>query len=71
MRTAHRCVWFIVGLLAIGGLYYLTEPNTHVYDALPYLLVLVCPLVHLFRGSGALRSLGIKKRNGISIDSPH
>lgn len=34
-----------------AGLYYLvTEHPTHVSQAIPYLLLLACPLMHLFHG---------------------
>lgn len=46
-----------VGLLvatAVGGFYLLAEHTAHVFGALPYLLLLACPLMHSFmhRGHG-------------------
>ena len=48
----------LCSLLLIAGLYLLTEHTVHVYAALPFLLLLSCPLMHLFmhhghRGSAA------------------
>lgn len=42
---------YAVGVLVIGsvaGYFLLTEHLAHVMQALPYLLLLVCPLMHLF-----------------------
>lgn len=48
---------YSIGLLVIGavaGYFLLTEHLAHVAGALPFLLVLACPLMHLFmhRGHG-------------------
>ena len=37
-----------IGLLAIGAFMLLTEHTTHVFAWLPYMLLLACPLMHLF-----------------------
>ncbi|MBI5335957.1 MAG: DUF2933 domain-containing protein [Burkholderiales bacterium] len=37
---------------AIGVYYLLTEHLTHVTQAVPYLFLLACPLMHLFHGHG-------------------
>jgi hypothetical protein len=42
----------LVGVLAIAGLWLLTEHRVHVLDAVPYLLLLACPLLHLFMHRG-------------------
>lgn len=38
----------LVGFLAIAAFFLLTEHTAHVFGALPYLLVLLCPLLHRF-----------------------
>ena len=38
--------------LLVGGFYLLTEHTAHVLGALPYLLVLACPLMHMFMHHG-------------------
>ena len=46
---------YAVGLLVIGavaGYFLLTEHLAHVASILPYLLVLACPLMHLFMHHG-------------------
>jgi hypothetical protein len=43
----------LLGFLIVAGFFLLTEHAAHLYGALPYLLVLACPLLHLFhRGHG-------------------
>jgi hypothetical protein len=37
---------------AVGIYYLLTEHFTHVAQAVPYLFLLACPLMHLFHGHG-------------------
>lgn len=33
---------------AVAGFYLLTEHRAHLFGALPYLLILACPLMHFF-----------------------
>jgi len=42
----------LLGFLAIGGFFLLTEHRAHVLGALPWLLLLACPLMHLFMHHG-------------------
>lgn len=44
----------IVLLIIVGGFYLWTEHQAHVFGALPYLILLLCPLIHFFmhRGHG-------------------
>lgn len=42
----------LLGFLAIAGFYLLTEHTAHVFGALPYLLLLACPLLHVFMHGG-------------------
>lgn len=37
---------------AVGVYYFLTEHLTQVTQAVPYLFLLACPLMHLFHGHG-------------------
>ena len=48
------------GFLAIAGFFLLSEHRAHALGALPYILLLLCPLLHLFghRGHGAPRRGG-------------
>ncbi len=44
--------WIV--LAAVAGYFLVTEHRAHVFGALPYLLLLACPLMHVFmhRGHG-------------------
>lgn len=45
----------LIGFLAIGGFYLVTEHRAHLIPYLgywPFLLVLACPLMHLFMHGG-------------------
>lgn len=48
----HRSQWALIGFLAIAGFFLLTEHRAHVLGALPFLLLLACPLLHLFHHHG-------------------
>lgn len=44
-----------VALLAaglVGGFYLFTEHQAHLFGALPYLILLACPLMHVFMHKG-------------------
>ncbi len=57
-RDALPSFWtsrYAIGLLVIGGVaayFLLTEHLAHVVGALPYLLLLACPLMHVFMHGG-------------------
>jgi hypothetical protein len=38
----------LLGFLAIAAFFLLTEHTAHVFGALPYLFVLLCPFLHWF-----------------------
>ena len=45
----------LIGFLAIGGYFLVTEHRAHIATAIPYLpflLLLACPLMHIFMHSG-------------------
>lgn len=44
----------LIVFLAIAGFYLITEHRAHVFGYLPFLLLLACPLLHMFmhRGHG-------------------
>ena len=57
--SAPRNIWSrgniaLIGFLAIAGFYLITEHRAHVFGILPFLLLLACPLLHMFmhRGHG-------------------
>jgi hypothetical protein len=53
----HDMRWFqsrsskvMIAFLVIAGFFLVTEHAAHVFGVLPYLLLLACPLIHLFHG---------------------
>lgn len=42
----------LIGFLLIAGFYLMTEHYAHVVPFLPWLLLLACPLMHLFMHGG-------------------
>ena len=51
MNTPKR-TWVFWGFLAIAAFFVVTEHRAHAIQFLPYLLLLACPLMHLFHGHG-------------------
>lgn len=49
-----RINWILIGFLAIAAFFLFSEHRAHALGALPFLLLLTCPLMHLFmhRGHG-------------------
>ena len=41
-----------IGFLAIAGFYLITEHRAHFFGALPFLILLACPLLHVFMHGG-------------------
>lgn len=48
----QRSTWVLLGFLAIAGFFLLTEHRAHLLGILPFLLLLACPLMHLFHHGG-------------------
>lgn len=49
-RLRHRVAFVVLGGIALAFL--VLEHRVHLLGALPYLAVLVCPLLHLFHHGG-------------------
>jgi hypothetical protein len=49
---ASRTNIVLLGFLAIGGYFLVTEHWAHVVPFLPWLLLLACPLMHVFMHGG-------------------
>lgn len=47
-----RTGWVFLGFAAIALFFLLTEHRAHFLGALPYLLLLACPLLHIFGHGG-------------------
>jgi hypothetical protein len=58
MDASHTPLWrsrsgiVLLGFLAIAGFYLVTEHTAHLFGALPFLILLACPLMHLFMHHG-------------------
>jgi hypothetical protein len=55
MKHTSRANIVLIGFLAIGGFYLAAEHRAHLWLALPYLpwlLLLACPLMHIFMHHG-------------------
>ena len=44
--------WVFWGFMLIAGFFLIAEHRAHVIQYLPFLLLLACPLMHLFHGHG-------------------
>ena len=46
--------WVLIGFIAIVAFFLIVEHRAHLFDYLPFVLLLACPLMHLFmhRGHG-------------------
>jgi hypothetical protein len=42
----------LIAFLAIAGFFLATEHTAHIFGILPYVLLLLCPILHLFMHSG-------------------
>ena len=51
------------GFLIVAGFFLLTEHTAHVFGVLPYLLILACPLMHLFMHHGHRSGHGQARRS--------
>ena len=59
MKPEAQAPWWRSGrglatlsLAVVAAFYLLMEHTAHVFGALPYLLLLACPLLHLFQHGG-------------------
>lgn len=50
LRSTSGQIFLI--FLVIAAFYLITEHTAHVFGALPYVLLLLCPLLHLFMHGG-------------------
>lgn len=44
----RRSRWALIGFLSVAAFFLFSEHRAHFLGILPYLLVLACPLMHLF-----------------------
>lgn len=60
-----RAGWALLVFLGIAGFFLWTEHRAHLFGILPYLLLILCPLLHLFmhRGHGKHSESGKETAN--------
>ena len=51
------------GFLIVAGFFLLTEHTAHVFGVLPWLLILACPLMHIFMHHGRHGGHGQTRRS--------
>ena len=51
-RAENRWKWALIGFLVVAGYFLWTEHRAHLFGALAFLLVLACPLLHMFHHGG-------------------
>jgi len=51
-KRGPRINWVLIGFLAIAAFFLLTEHRAHALGVLPFLLLALCPLLHLFGHGG-------------------
>lgn len=47
-----RFFWVLIAFLAIAAFFLITEHTAHFFGVLPFALLLLCPLLHLFMHGG-------------------
>ncbi|MFZ5862332.1 MAG: DUF2933 domain-containing protein [Nitrospirota bacterium] len=57
-RNRWRSGLALIGFLAIGAFFFLSEHRAHAFGILPFVLLLLCPLLHLFGHGGHGRHSG-------------
>jgi hypothetical protein len=60
-RARRRAPWIFIAFLLIAGFFLLVEHRAHFFQWLPFLLLLACPLLHLFHGHGGHGGHGDKE----------
>lgn len=47
--------WVFFGFLLVAGFFFFTEHRAHLMGALPFLLLALCPVMHLLHGNHGAR----------------
>ena len=47
-----RSGWVLIGFIAIAGFFLVTEHRAHLFGWLPFILLALCPLMHIFGHGG-------------------
>jgi hypothetical protein len=65
---SQRGTWVFLGFVAIALFFLWTEHRAHLLGVLPYLLVLACPLMHLFHHGHGQHHHGGTKQSAASAE---
>ena len=73
-RSGFSMNWILIAFLAVAGFFLFTEHRAHLFGFLPFLLLLACPLMHLFMhhghgGHGQHRHGGEDERGSQTTDT--
>lgn len=63
--------WVLIGFLAAGGFLLLTEHRAHVLGVLPFLVLLLCLVMHLFMHYGHGGHGGQRRNADDRLDETH
>jgi len=66
-KLPHRTKWVLIGFLIVAGYFLILEHRAHLsgaLDYLPYLLLLACPLLHVFMHKGHTGHVGHAEKSG-------
>lgn len=69
LERAARVAFWVLGAIAL--FYLLTEHQAHLFGWLPFLLILACPLMHLFMHGGHHRGHHHENPEDDDKSSPH
>jgi cell division protein FtsW (lipid II flippase) len=59
-----RLTWVLLGFLTVGAFFLITEHTAHFFGILPFLLLLLCPLMMLFMHVGHGNQSGHGEKGG-------
>lgn len=52
MNSPRNWIWFAVSAVLVVAFFFWREHWGHMWGVAPYVLLLACPLLHLFHGHG-------------------
>ena len=61
----------LLGFLLVAAFFLLTEHRAHLFGLLPWLLILLCPLMHLFMHGGHDHDEDAGRPTGGRASDPH
>lgn len=68
-RSVSKSTIVMIGFLLIAAYFIFTEHRAHVVPFLPYMLLLACPLMHIFMHGGHGGHGGHQHDNGDAVNN--